>query len=161
MGNITKVDTHMDRDDRINAIADSVFQTVPVMYRWILRPDATGLSPYTPKMSVLVAVKKNGPISMSAIAQQLSYSKQNLTKIVEQLVQEGFVERVTGQNDRRVLNISMTDKGLEFMAHRRAIFKNRLAEELSHLGHEELDYLFETFERVKAALPKMLPTGQG
>jgi len=147
----------MDHDDRICALADDMFQTIPVLYRWILRPDATGMSPYTPMIAVLVVVRKHGPIAMSAIAQALSYSKQNLTKIVDQLVEEGYVERLPDPADRRVLRVSLTEKGKAFMADRRVRMKNRLVEDLSHLSDEELEHILETFERVKAALPKMLP----
>jgi DNA-binding MarR family transcriptional regulator len=147
----------MGRQERLYAIADDVFQTIPVLYRRILRPDAAGLSPFSPPIAVLVVVKKKGPIAMSAIAQELSYSRQNLTKIVDQLVKQGLVERVPEPADRRVLNVILTDKGREFMAARKERNKNRLVEDLSHLSDPELEELFETFERVKVALPKMLP----
>ncbi|MGD0818821.1 MAG: MarR family transcriptional regulator [Methanomassiliicoccales archaeon] len=146
----------MDRDERIYAIADDMFQTIPVLHRRVIRPDACGISPLSPRISVLVVVKREGPISMSSIAQALSYSKQNLTKIVNQLVNEGYVDRIPDPSDRRVLNIKLTEKGRSFMAERRERMKNKLMEDLSHLNDEELEYLYDTFERVKMALPKLL-----
>ena len=47
-----------------------------------------------PIFNVLKLVKKQGPVSMSAIAQTLYYSKQNITHIVDHLVKEGYVERL-------------------------------------------------------------------
>ena len=148
----------MDQDERIYAIADDIFQTVPVIYRRILRPDPSGMkSPFSPTIAVLVMVRKHGPISMSTVAEALSYSKQNLTKIVDQLVREGYVERLPDPSDRRVLKICLTEHGKMFMAERREKMKNRLVHDLSDLSDEELEYLYETFERVKIILPKLLP----
>lgn len=147
----------MDRQERLYAIAVDVFQTIPVLYRRILRPDAAGMSPFSPPIAVLVVVKRRGPLSMSAIAQELSYSKQNLTKIVDRLVREGLVDRSPDTSDRRVLNIEMTEKGRQFMADRRERMRARLVEDLSHLSDEELEELMDTFERVRGALPKLLP----
>ena len=146
----------MDHDEKVYAIADGITQTIPMLYRWIIRPDATGISSYSPMIAVLKVVKSQGPISMSAIALELSYSKQNLTNIVDQLVGEGYVERLPDASDRRVLNISLTEHGKMFMAERRERVKNRLIEDLSHLSDEELDHLSEAFEEVKAVLPKIL-----
>lgn len=148
--------SRLDHTERIDAIADIMFQTIPVIYRRVIRPDACGISPVTPSISVLVVLKRQGPTSMSSIAQALSYSKQNLTKIVDQLVEDGYVERLPDQTDRRVLNISLTEKGRSVMAERRERMKSRLVEDLAHLTDEELEYLYATFERVRIALPMLL-----
>jgi DNA-binding MarR family transcriptional regulator len=153
---LRKVDKTMDEDERIYAVADDMAQTIPVLYRWILRPDVSGISPYSPMISVLRVVKKQGPISMSSIAQALYYSKQNLTGIVDNLVRDGYVERLPDPSDRRVLNIALTAQGRTFMDERKKKIKSRLVEDLSHLSEEELESLLNAFEKVKLALPKML-----
>jgi len=147
----------MDRNKRIDAIADDVFQTIPVMFRWILRPDESGLSPFSPTISVLVVVMKQGPIPMSAIAHQLSYSKQNVTKIVDSLVNDGYVQRTADPSDRRVFNIELTERGRAYMAERRVKMKARLAKDVSHLSDDEFEQLLDTVERLKAALPMLMP----
>jgi DNA-binding MarR family transcriptional regulator len=146
----------MNEDERIYAVADDMSQTIPLLYRWILRPDVGGISAYSPMISVLRVVKKQGPISMSSIAQALYYSKQNLTSIVDNLVREGYVERLPDPSDRRVLNIALTTQGKTFMEERKKKIKSRLVEDLSRLSEEELEQLSKAFEEVKLVLPKML-----
>jgi len=153
---LRKVEIDMDQDEQIYNVADDMSQIIPLLYRWILRPDVTGISPYSPMIAVMKVVKKQGPISMSAIAQALYYSKQNLTSLVDNLVKKGYVERMLDPSDRRVLNIALTESGRAFMAERKKMIKNRLVEDLSHLSEEELEHLFEAFEEVKLALPKLL-----
>lgn len=156
MSIIRKVDTNMDQGERVSTMADDMILTVPALYKWFLRSDGTGINTNLPIYNVLKFVKREGPISMSAIAQALYYSKQNLTHIVDQLVKEGHVERIPEPSDRRVLNIAITDRGRTFIAENSETLKNRLVEDLSHLSEEDAKQLSKAFKVVKEALPKIL-----
>jgi DNA-binding MarR family transcriptional regulator len=137
-------------------MADDMILTVPALYKWFLRSDGTGINTNLPIYNVMKFVKREGPISMSAIAQALYYSKQNLTHIVDQLVKDGYVERIPQPSDRRVLNIAITDRGRTFIAENSGTLKNRLVEDLSHLSEEDAEQLSKAFKVVKEALPKIL-----
>jgi MarR family transcriptional regulator, organic hydroperoxide resistance regulator len=156
MSIIRKVDTNMDQDKRVSTMADDMILTVPALYKWFLRSDGTGINTNLPIYNVMKFVKREGPISMSAIAQALYYSKQNLTHIVDQLVKDGYVERILQPSDRRVLNIAITDRGRTFIAENSETLKNRLVEDLSHLSDEDAEQLSKAFKVVKEALPKIL-----
>jgi DNA-binding MarR family transcriptional regulator len=146
----------MDQDEWIFAVADDMIQELSALHRWILRSDGTGINTNLPIFNVLKLVKKKGPISMSAIAQTLYYSKQNLTHIVDHLVKEGFVERMPDPSDRRVVNIVITDQGRKFMAENMEVLKNRLVENLSHLSEEDLMRLSKAIAEIKVVLPKIM-----
>ena len=146
----------MVRDGQINMIVEDMAHTIPVLYRWMLRPDADGSSLYSPKVAVLKVVKKQGPLPMSAIAQALSYSKQNLTNIIDQLEKEGLVERSSDLADRRVLRITLTEDGRSFMTRLKEGLKNGMADGLSQLSDEELERLSSAFEEINMVLPKIL-----
>ena len=146
----------MNHDERIRVIADDISQTIPKLHRWMLRSDIEGNSPYSPMAAVLKVVKKQGPISMSAIADALYYSKQNLTKLVDKMVKEGYVERLPDPSDRRVSRVALTMQGRTFLAGRKENIKNRMVEDLSHISEEDLERLFETFEQVKHTLPILI-----
>jgi DNA-binding MarR family transcriptional regulator len=146
----------MDQDEWIFAMADDMIQELGALHRWILRSDGTGINTNWPMFNVLKLVKKQGPISMSAIAQTLYYSKQNLTHIVDQLVKDGYVERIPDPSDRRVLRIAITDQGRKFVAENKEVLKNRLVEDLSRLSEEDLKRLSAAIAEVKGVLPKML-----
>ena len=137
-------------------MADDMILTVPALYKWFLRSDGTGINTNLPMYNVLRFVKKEGPISMSAIAQTLYYSKQNLTYIVDQLVKAGYVERMPDPFDRRVLKIVVTDHGSRFIDENKEILKNRLVEDLSQLNEEDLKRLCKAFAEIKGVIPKIL-----
>lgn len=121
----------MNHDERIRVIAEDMSQTIPKLHRWMLRSDVKGTSTYSPMAAVLKVVKKQGPMSMSAIADALYYSKQNLTKLVDKMVKEGYVERLPDPSDRRVLRVALTTQGRTFLAGRKENIKNRMVEDLS------------------------------
>jgi DNA-binding MarR family transcriptional regulator len=52
-------------------------------------------------------------VPMKAIAQFMSCDPSNITSIIDQLVQEGLVERKESPLDRRIKTISITKKGLK------------------------------------------------
>jgi DNA-binding MarR family transcriptional regulator len=156
MSGIRKVDTNMDQDERVSTMADDMILTVPALYKWFLRSDGTGINTSLPIYNVLKFVKREGPIPMSVIAQALYYSKQNLTHIVDQLVKDGYVERIPEPSDRRVMKIAITDRGRTFIDENKELLKNRMVKDLSHLSEEDLEHLSEAFKEIKEALPKIL-----
>ncbi len=63
------------------------------------------------ELHVLDAVGLEGG-NMSAIAAKLRITVGSLTTSMNRLVQKGYVERSRGEEDRRVVNIRLTEKGL-------------------------------------------------
>ncbi len=145
----------MDQNKQIKTIVENMSHAIPILYRWMLKPEADGTSPYSPTVAVLKVVKKQGPLPMSAIAQALSYSKQSLTVIVDQLEKDGLVERLPDPTDRRVSKIALTDKGKSLMARRKEALKNRISVDLSHLSQKDLEHLALGLEEIGAVLPKI------
>ena len=65
-----------------------------------------------PRFDVMSALQRspNG-LKMSELSGVLKVSNGNITGIIDRLVQEGHVERITIQGDRRAYLASLTDKG--------------------------------------------------
>lgn len=62
-------------------------------------------------MHVMEAVGIGQPKNMTTVAKALSVTTGTLTISVNSLVKKGFVERVRSEEDRRVVLISLTEKG--------------------------------------------------
>ncbi len=84
--------------------------------------------------------------NMSHIAASLSISVSSLTTSVNVLVRKGYLYRETGQRDRRVIYVRLTDKGRGAEAvHRR--FHQQMVESLeNHLSDEEWDTLLRSLD---------------
>jgi DNA-binding MarR family transcriptional regulator len=108
--------------------------------------DGTNLA--YPKIGVLIALKKNGSMSLSAIAQRLSYSKQNLTTLTGHLEAAGMVRRVPDPKDRRVTNLEITPEGLGYLKEGRERMRQSLIDELESLDDADIEALHAAFETV-------------
>lgn len=61
--------------------------------------------------SVLAVLWKNDGCSQQVIADETSRDKPSVTRLIDNLVKEGYVERRNDANDRRLNLIFLTDKG--------------------------------------------------
>lgn len=65
----------------------------------------------------------HGEMTMTEFARALQMPKQQMTKLVNRLFEDQFVERVYDPEDRRVIKIVITKKALDYIGH----FLNREA----------------------------------
>lgn len=77
-------------------------------------------------MHVIEAIDVQEPKNMTSVAKALSVTTGTLTISVNSLVKKGYVERIRSEEDRRVVLVSLTDKGRSAYAchagfHRRMI----------------------------------------
>ena len=80
-------------------------------------------------------------ISMSTLGNILYISKPYMTTLIDSLVAEGLVERNPDSQDRRVINISITDKGKERLMSIRSDIRQQLKTVLSDLPESDLEEL--------------------
>jgi DNA-binding MarR family transcriptional regulator len=55
------------------------------------------------------------PMMLAEITERMIDKSSNCTRLVEKLKQKGFVSRVTCENNRRQVDISITDKGQQLL----------------------------------------------
>jgi len=89
------------------------------------------------QFGVLESLYHLGPMRQSEIGAKLLRSGSNITLVVDNLERDGLVRRARDRDDRRVMNVSLTDAGREliegiFPAHVEAI-----VEEMAVLSPEE------------------------
>lgn len=60
---------------------------------------------------VIYFVGRNPGLTVSALLGILRITKQSLSRVLGQLIREGFVEQTQGKSDRRQRLLSLTDKG--------------------------------------------------
>lgn len=62
---------------------------------------------------VIYFVGRNPGITVSALLEILKITKQSLSRVLGQLVREGFITQTTGTQDRRQRLLDLTDKGID------------------------------------------------
>lgn len=89
---------------------------IPKFVREILKKQAKAFAKSDvtiPQMIILNFLKEKGCSKMNETAKLLSISTSAATGIVERMVKAGFVKRGADENDRRIIKIEATAKGLK------------------------------------------------
>ncbi len=90
----------------------------------------------------------DGPMTLAAIARELSVSKQNMTGMIDRLQQLGVAERADDPNDLRSARVQLTRRGrglLEKLASAYAEWQKSIGEDMSD---RELRSLRRTINRL-------------
>lgn len=141
---------------KIDSIADNLISIHPLLFKSISKPLRNQTSITPGGMFVLGSLKRNGTQSMSDIGKCLSMPKPHVTVIVDKLIEEGYVKRQSDPNDRRVVNILLTEKGLmDFESIKQEISEN-LKIKLSKLSDEEQEILVDASQKIREILISIL-----
>lgn len=99
-------------------------------------------------MHVIEAIGTGEPKNMSAIARELSVTVGTLTIAMNSLVKKGYVLRERGQEDRRVVYISLSDRGRRAYEHHAAFHREMIQAVVSDLDREETDVLIKALTKL-------------
>ena len=101
-------------------VVREVIDLTPLLRREILRPmDTCGQSRIAPgQMNILSCLMENGPQTMAQLGRQICVCRQQMTGLIEELIQKGLVNRARGEKDRRTVVVGLTERGRETMRER-------------------------------------------
>lgn len=91
--------------------------------------------------STLLMIGRNPGIRQGQLAQALSVKPAHMTKLIRGFEDRGLVERVIPDNDRRSVELSLTDAGHEFVAARKQAFIRHETRRPDTLTASELETL--------------------
>jgi DNA-binding MarR family transcriptional regulator len=145
------------RNQQEEVISENALLLFPLMKR-LLRgdPGDHALAPFKNQTyHVLRVLERQGPLPTSAIGKRLFIAKQNMTTLVDKLMGDGLVERKDDTEDRRVINIVITEKGVEFLKGIMLALKGTIKENLSHLSDNDIEALHAALQVVKTVATKL------
>jgi DNA-binding MarR family transcriptional regulator len=97
-------------------------------------------------------VRRNPGTSLSPVAEHLGTTLPAASQMVERLVRAGFVTRVQHSEERRRVELRVTDAGDATMGECDARTRSWLCERLSELEEPDLDRLATTLRELRALL---------
>ena len=92
-------------------------------------------------MHVIEAIGIREPKNMSTIARELSVTVGTLTIAMNSLVKKGYVERTRGQEDRRVVYISLSERGKKAYESHEKFHREMIQSMIEKLSQEEIETL--------------------
>ena len=104
---------------------------------------------------ILLSLVYGKKLTVSNIARMTSTSKEQTSRAIYALVKEGYAEKNFDTNNKRIVLISMTNKGYDLLTQGRESVNQRIREKFSLLSEEEQkDFLnsmkcvFDTFKKI-------------
>ena len=95
----------------------------------------------TNDMHVIEAIGTGTPRNMTAVARALGVTTGTLTISMNSLVKKGYVQRVRSEEDRRVVLVSLTEKGKRAFDHHKRFHDEMIRQVLKGLDGQEQEIL--------------------
>lgn len=117
------------------------------------RPDITLTMP---QMVTLFAIQSAGACRMSDLAEITQQSAGTLTGIVDRLIEDGLVGRVRDVEDRRVVQVALTEAGRQRLRRVEQARVEDMGRMLGRFSYEEMCQLEELLRLLMAGINDML-----
>lgn len=136
------------KDADIYLVAEKLSGLIPTFKRKFVRPLEQqvkyGLTPL--QLHVMTILSEHDYLSMTELSQETRMCKQQMTPLIDKLMEHGFVSREPDVNDRRLLRISLTPEGARFLKDTRATVVKILKDRIEGLEEHDLERLDQALE---------------
>ncbi len=149
-----RVDCKMD-DTTLDRTAGHLLALLFFYHKQLFKQECGIAGVQAAQYRLLGLLMKEGSLSMSALGTRLYISKPYMTSLVDALIKDGLVERQSDLKDRRVINITITKKGMEQLESAKSLYNNHVKHIISGLSPEDLETLCISAEKVTSILSKI------
>jgi DNA-binding MarR family transcriptional regulator len=133
------------------------YRTFPLIKKIFLhasaRPRGEKLPPHL--FSVLLCVHYGGKQKMGEISVRMGLSKPLVTQHVNRLVETGYFSRFPDADDRRIVRIGITARGIRYAKEISAFYFEKGMKALSLLSEKDIHLFTQSLETVKEILIKI------
>lgn len=140
---------HMDINSTLNEVLVKLFRNVNAIEEKAIRTeeyqDVT-----TNDMHVIEAIGLDTARNMTSVAKTLEVTTGTLTIAVNSLVKKGYVDRVRSEEDRRVVLISLSDRGKKAYLHHQKFHQDMIEAVVGELTEEEQQVLEKALTKLYA-----------
>lgn len=92
--------------------------------------------------------EKECKVNISEISKNLSITSPSTTEFVKNLTNKGYIERHINKNDKRVIEITLTDEGEKIVQDLKKYFNSLFSGIIERLGIEQSELLIELLDKV-------------
>ena len=140
----------------IDRVLENVFHVMLVSHKKVLKMDVSGFPENLTRLhlAVMGEIGQNN-LTMSELAKALMMTKPQLTHLVEALATLGLVERRSDVKDRRVIILSLTEKGRVLGENMKRRVRENIKARLANLTPAELTQMAAAFETLRKIVGKL------
>ena len=138
----------MSNYDVLHDILVKLFQEVlDIESKALITPEFKDIS--VNDMHIIEAIGEKEPKNMSSVAKIMSVTVGTLTIAINSLVKKGYVHRERSEEDRRVVLISLTEKGKKANAHHMKFHDGMIQAVLKDLNEEQQEVLVKALMNLR------------
>ncbi len=107
------------------------------------------------EIRILGILKDLGNAPINVIAEELDVSGAWITGVVAEMESRGYVMKKKSTNDKRIVMVSITQKGKKAVEEGNKLFRQILEKSLSDLSEEELSQMKRILEKINRSSEEM------
>jgi DNA-binding MarR family transcriptional regulator len=111
------------------------------------------ISPMQFRTMGIISEKKT--ITMSELANEVLISKQQLTPMIDKMIDSNIVERKSDNEDRRIIKINLTPFGVEMLEDRKAELLKSLCKKFENLDLDDIAALNAALDSINKIISKL------
>jgi len=149
------------RDETLERVAADLLSVPPLIFRLIRRKLVmpaladTDVDIKLLHFEILHVLKEEGTLHPAKIGELLFVAKAQMTHLIDKLVELDFVKREMDANDRRTINITLTDKGARVLEEQDNLVINAVRDNMAALTEVELQTLSSSLRNLRDILFKL------
>jgi DNA-binding MarR family transcriptional regulator len=101
------------------------------------------------EIEVLKLVGNNKNTSMKDVADYLHIKPPSATPLIDSMVKKGTLKRIKDKNDRRIVHIAATSKGMKFLQKKYKAIHKTLGKVFGRLSEKDKKNLIKIFEKMR------------
>jgi len=145
MGNLAKEINSKFSSNRIKALLNILYTA-----NWISSRQIEYLKSYdvSPQQYNILRILRgaDGPLNVNTIKERMIERSPNTTRLMDKLCAKHLIERLTSENDRRIVKIKLTAQGEDLL---KAIPDDFNTDLLKNLTEEEAEQLSELLDKMR------------
>ena len=107
----------------------------------------------------ILTLPESESMTMNALSEAMGLANSTMTRMVDQLVDKGFVRRTTDDEDRRVVCVSLTAQGQETWRNLEQAQQYFFGLVLTEISQDERHDILQVLERIVVAIEKVRKNG--
>jgi DNA-binding MarR family transcriptional regulator len=148
-------------NDRLDEVIELLLRIPPIMHRKVhkevfraaLEQVGGDIAPH--HLMIMKVLQQSATLHSSEIAEKIAITKPQMTHSIDKLISLGMVSRWSDTEDRRKINIRLTQKGRDTMERIDEILRAGVKARLSTLSDDQLKKLAESFQYIAQTFSKL------
>ncbi|MFT8315073.1 MAG: MarR family transcriptional regulator [Clostridium sp.] len=144
-------------ENNLVEVVDKLLLLLPTLEKRLIRPLELEIKPSLSilQYNALFIMKNDGILTMSELSNKMCISKQQLTPMVDKLIDNELVERMTNEKDRRIINVRLSERGYNFLNDSKAEITEALKKRMEVFDQDEVDTLLKAIDDIYSITKKL------